>query len=133
LKSTDVPQNRGWVVYFSDRRGDQNFNGKYDMEDVNPFYNSEIDEDVDGDGDIEKATSGNHEAPLEDSQVDAGYLAVTDHKFYRRGVRLINATVLPGYYSTTTPTSTRGFTFASENGVYTWKNYNVSSESSRTR
>lgn len=127
LKSTDVPQNRGWVVYFSDRRGDANFDGRYDMEDVNPNYNSNIDEDLNGDGTIDKATSGNQEAPLEDSQYDAGYLAVTDHKFYRRGVRLINAEALPGKYDSTTPTNTKGFTFASENGVYTLKNYNVSS------
>lgn len=128
LKSSDVPQNRGWVVYFSDRRGDYNFDGRYDMEDVNPNYDNEIDEDLDGDGDIDKGISTNEEAPTTDSQADASYLAVTDHKFYRRGVRLIKAEKLPGKLETgTTAKNTKGFTFASENGVYTWKNYNVSS------
>ncbi len=129
LKSTDVPSNRGWVVYFSDRRGDANFDGRYNMEDVNPNYDSLVDEDLDGDGVIDKATLANDEAPLTDSQGDTGYLATTDHKFYRRGVRLINAQTLPGAYDTATPTSTKGFTFASENGIYTWGNYNVTSVS----
>ncbi len=127
LKSTDVPSNRGWVVYFSDRRGDANFDGKYDMEDVNPNYNSNVDEDIDNNGSIEADYA--NEAPNQDSQDYAGYLAATDHKFYRRGVRLINAGTLPGNYDSANPTTTTGFTFASENGVYTWKNYNVTNVS----
>lgn len=127
LKSTDIPQNRGWVIYFSDRRGDHNFDGRYNMEDVNPNYDSVVDEDLDGDGVIDKADAANQEAPLQDLQGNAGYLAVTDHKFYRRGVRLINAVNIPGNYDSATPTNTKGFTLASENGVYTWGNYNVSS------
>ncbi|MCU1289659.1 MAG: hypothetical protein JWN60_1888, partial [Acidobacteria bacterium] len=43
LKSTDVPNNRGWVVYFSDRRGDANFDGRYNMEDVKPVGDDLID------------------------------------------------------------------------------------------
>lgn len=127
LRSTDVPSNRGWVVYFSDRRGDANFDGRYNMEDVNPNYDSNVDEDLNGDGTIDKATISNDEAPSVDSQGDAGYLAVTDHKFYRRGVRLINAVTLPGEYDTANEANTRGFTLAAENGAYTWGNYNVSS------
>jgi Tfp pilus assembly protein PilX len=127
LRSTDIPSNRGWVVYFSDRRGDHNFDGRYNMEDVNPNYNSNVDEDIDNNGTIDNDTT--NEAPTQDSQDLAGYLAVTDHKFYRRGVRLINAGTLPGNYNSASPTTTTGFTFASENGVYTWKNYNVSSVS----
>jgi len=123
LKSTDIPSNRGWVVYFSDRRGDHNFDGKYNMEDVNPNYDSKIDEDLDNNNNIEKDYT--NEAPSQDSQYDSSYLAVTDHKFYRRGVRLINAETLPGNYNAAAPTTTEGFTLASENGVYTWKNYNV--------
>ena len=129
LKSTNVPQNRGWVVYFSDRRGDANFDGRYNMEDINPNYDSLVDEDVNNDGTIDKADASNQEAPLMDSQGDAGYLAVTDHKFYRRGVRLLNAGTLPGSYDLAAPTSTKGFTLASENGAYTWGNYNVTSVS----
>src|SRR6185369_14796374 len=118
-------QNRGWVVYFSDRRGDADFDGRYNMEDVNPNYDSLIDEDINDDKIIDKATSANDEAPLVDSQGDSAYLAVTDHKFYRRGVRLINADTLPGKYDSAAEENTKGFTFASENGIYTWKNYNV--------
>ncbi len=36
LKAANVPLNRGWVLYFSDRRGDYNFDGRYNMEDVFP-------------------------------------------------------------------------------------------------
>jgi hypothetical protein len=125
LRSTDVPSNRGWVVYFSDRRGDANFDGRYNMEDVNPSTNSLVDEDLDSDGVINTDGYASGEAPNQDSQGDAGYFAVTDHAFYRRGVRLINAGTLPGNYNTVTPANTKGFTFASENGIYVWKNYNV--------
>ncbi|MBS1794550.1 MAG: hypothetical protein JSS81_11885 [Acidobacteria bacterium] len=127
LRSTDVPSNRGWVVYFSDRRGDNNFDGRYNMEDVNPNYDSNVDEDINGDGTIDKPSVSNDEGPLTDSQGDAGYFAATDHKFYRRGLRLINATSIPGNYDTATPINTKGFTVASENGVYTLGNYNVTS------
>ncbi|MET0753341.1 MAG: hypothetical protein ABWZ66_08200, partial [Pyrinomonadaceae bacterium] len=127
LKSTDIPSNRGYVVYFSDRRGDYDFDGRYKMEDVHPSSESNVDEDLDNNGSID--TDYVNEAPTEDSEVDAGYAAVTDHKFYRRGVRLINGITLPGIYDTTTPANTKGFTFASENGVYVQGNYNVTSVS----
>lgn len=132
LKSTDVPQNRGWVIYFSDRRGDADFDGRYNMEDVNPNYDSNTDEDLNSDGVIDKATSGNDESPTTDLQGDSAYLAVTDHKFYRRGVRLINGGTLPGNYNASSESTTKGFTVAAENGVYVWKNYNVSSVSAST-
>ena len=48
--------------------------------------------------------------------------ATMDHKYYRRGVRLINATQLPG-------DEHNGFTLASENGVYIFGNYNATSVS----
>ena len=64
-----------------------------------------------------------------DSTVLAGQAAVTDHSYYRRGVRLINATKVPGVYNTTTPQNSKGFTFASENGVYVLGNYNTTSVS----
>ncbi|MGC2235966.1 MAG: hypothetical protein WA584_07385 [Pyrinomonadaceae bacterium] len=123
LKSSNVPQNRGWVVYVSDRRGDYDFDGKYKMEDVNPNSNSTLDEDVDNDGTIDIDTT--NEAAPQDAEYEAGYSAVTDHRYYRRAARLINGTVLPGSYDTTTPANTRGFTFASENGVYVEGNYNA--------
>ena len=123
LKSTNIPQNRGWVVYVSDRRGDYDFDGKYKMEDVNPNSNSTLDEDVDNDGTIDIDTT--NEAASQDAESSAALAAVTDHRYYRRAARLINGTVLPGSYDTTTPANTRGFTFASENGVYVEGNYNA--------
>ncbi len=126
LKSTDVPQNRGWVLYFSDRRGDTNFDGRYNMEDVNPTDDVKIDEDLDNDNVILKASDSNGESPDPiDDTVTAGRGSVTDHSYYRRGVRLINGTILPGKYDYAAPATTTGFTLASENGIYVWKDYNV--------
>ncbi|MCV4607978.1 hypothetical protein OFB74_34270, partial [Escherichia coli] len=34
LRSTDIPDKNGWVLYISDRRGDQDFDGEFDMEDI---------------------------------------------------------------------------------------------------
>lgn len=128
LKSTDVPNLRGWVLYFSDRRGDANFDGRYNFEDVNPATASSIDlvdEDLDNDGVILSAANSGGEAPTEDSKVSAGYASVTDHVYYRRGVRLINGRTPPGKYDYNAPESTTGFTLASENGVYVLGDYNV--------
>lgn len=129
LKASEVPENRGWVVYFSDRRGDRNFDGRYDMEDVNPDSNSLVDEDLNNNKTID-VDSSYDEAPRTSTtgsrdRVEKGYAAVTDHSYYRRGVRLINAVTLPGKYDKDTPANTKGFTFASENGVYVSGNYNV--------
>ena len=130
LKSTDIPANRGWVVYVSDRRGDYDFDGKYKMEDVNPNSNSLVEEDLDNDGTIDIDTV--NEAPAQDSQSEAGLSAVTDHKYFRRATRLINGTTLPGNYDSTTSANTKGFTFASENGIYVQGNYNATSASLAT-
>lgn len=125
LKSTDVPVNRGWVLYFSDRRGDANFDGRYNFEDIYPFGNDLVDEDIDNDGTILTAANSGGEAPTEDSKVNSGYASVTDHVYYRRGVRLINGKTLPGKYDYSSPVTTTGFTLASENGVYVQGDYNV--------
>ncbi len=138
LKNTDIPSNGGWVFYVSDRRGDVDFDGEYDMEDIYGYnYNSsngryygcdgilEIGEDVNGNG-ILDFNSGNGEAPVnygDDIFSDAA--AVSDLKYYRRGVRLINGTTLPGIYDAAIPANTKGFTVASENGVYIKGNYNA--------
>ncbi|MDQ6787927.1 MAG: hypothetical protein M3033_14065 [Acidobacteriota bacterium] len=122
LKSTDIPDNRGWVLYVSDRRGDADFDGRYTMEDVNPT-GSLVDEDLNDNGVIDSDYV--KEAPTQNSKVEAGLSAVTDHQYYRRGVRLINGTTIPGNYDTTTPANTEGFTFASENGIYVKGNYNT--------
>lgn len=124
LKNTDVPEARGWVVYVSDRRGDYNFDGKYNMEDIDP-NGTLLNEDLDNNGAID--TDYVYEAPPQNSIYESGYAAVTDHPHYRRGVRLINGMTLPGKYDSITPGNTQGFTFASENGIYVLGNYNVQS------
>lgn len=130
LKSTNVPKNRGWVIYFTDRRGDTSFDGRYDMEDVNPNSTLTINEDLDGNNSVDGAPSSEtatSEAPVADSTAEAGLSAVTDHKYYRRTARLINGSTLPGIYDATTEANTKGFTFASENGIYVRGNYNTTS------
>lgn len=123
LKSTDVPSANGWVVYFSDRRGDYDFDGAYDMEDVFPDGQLEQNEDLNKNGVLDLDLG--REAPASyTTAVARGQAATADHLYYRRGVRLINASVLPGNYDSTNPANTKGFTFASENGVYVKGNYN---------
>lgn len=155
LLSTDIPSNQGWVLYISDRRGDGNFDGEYDMEDVygaNPGNNNALDPGEDLDGPVGPnqrfgaglldiryidpvnpalcaaspiAVPANCEAARYSHTYSADRAAVTDHPYYRRGVRLVNGTVLPGIYDAATPANTRGFTVASENGVYVLGNYNA--------
>lgn len=127
LKSTDIRNSNGWVVYVSDRRGDFDFDGEYDMEDV--YGNN--------DGIIQPGEDVNKNNTLQGdytneavkyrgtgAAVSPDVAAVFDHKYYRRGVRLINGTKLPGQYNAP-PGLTQGFTFASENGVYVKGNYNA--------
>lgn len=161
---SDIPAANGWVLYISDRRGDYDFDGEYDMEDVfGP-----------NDGTLQPGENVNFNRtaplPLGVEILDASYrktiglpscnlcegvrynsngyaagpkpvapvgntyydwdsvspdiAAVYDHPFYRRGVRLVNGTQLPGVYDSVTPGNTRGFTVASENAVYVQGNYN---------
>jgi Tfp pilus assembly protein PilX len=142
LRSTDVPNRQGWVVYVSDRRGDADFDGQYDMEDV--YGNSpgndgvlQANEDVNGNGVLDAkyyssdtsesciSPATTCEAAKYSSSITPDFAAVDDQKYFRRGVRLINGTTIPGIYDTATPSNTRGFTFASENGVYVRGNYNA--------
>lgn len=132
LRAADVPEANGWVLYVSDRRGDDDFDGEYDMEDV--FGNNDgikqPGEDVNFNGILDRPTNyalsdeavkyegaGNYYSP--------GEVATRDFKFYRRGVRLIRGTTLPGIYEPTNSSLTKGFTFATENGVYVFGNYNA--------
>lgn len=137
LAAADIPQNKGWVLYVSDRRGDSDFDGEYDMEDI--YGNN--------DGILQPGEDSNHNGSLQtdffsgegakytkdgvattssyNSYALKGIAAVFEHKFYRRGVRLINGETLPGIYDSVTPSNTRGFTVASENGVYVQGNYNA--------
>jgi Tfp pilus assembly protein PilX len=123
LLNTDVPNANGWIVSFSDRRGDYDFDGEYDMEDIFPNTTLQFNEDVNHDGILN--TDYGREAASYTTGVYSAQAATADHLYYRRGVRLINASVLPGIYDTTTPANTKGFTFASENGLYIKGNYNA--------
>jgi Tfp pilus assembly protein PilX len=123
LLNTDVPNAQGWVVYVSDRRGDYDFDGEYDMEDIFPDSTLQFNEDINFNGTLN--TDYGREAASYTTSVASGQAATADHLYYRRGVRLINGSVLPGVYDSTTPTNTKGFTFASENGVYVKGNYNA--------
>jgi hypothetical protein len=129
LRANDVPSKNGWVFYVSDRRGDYDFDGEYDMEDIYGPNDGILQpgEDVNKNttlqanffnGEAVRYTGvGNSELP--------DVAALFEHPYYRRGVRLINATNLPGNYNTGTPSLTKGFTVASENGVYVRGNYNA--------
>jgi hypothetical protein len=123
LRSTDVPNSAGWVVYVSDRRGDYDFDGAYDMEDIFPDGILQTNEDLNNNKTLDRDFG--REAPTYTTAVARGQAATADHLYYRRGVRLINASVLPGNYDQTTPANTKGFTFVSENGVYVKGNYNA--------
>lgn len=141
LRNTDIPQKEGWVLYISDRRGDADFDGEYDMEDIysNSPGNSgglDLGEDVNQNGilDIKYINPNSDlcvspavlcEATKFSEEWYPDVAAVVAQKYYRRGVRLINGTTIPGILDLTTPSNTRGFTVASENGVYVKGNYNA--------
>ena len=136
LLSSDVPLNNGWMVYASDRRGDSDFDGDLDMEDVFGGNDGKLQtgEDVNKNGLLDvnytneavKYVAGGlySSATSPGSYVPPGIAATIDHSFYRRGFRLINGQQLPGKFDSAVPSNTRGFTFASENGVYVQGNYN---------
>ncbi len=145
LRAEDIPQQGGWVLYVSDRRGDADFDGEYDMEDIYGISpgndnNLQLGEDTNRNGTLERkfmnatddftltgcAGGGTDcEAPRYSDSWLPDFAAVVDHKYYRRGVRLVNGETLPGIYNATTPSFTRGFTVASENGIYVQGNYNA--------
>ena len=101
LKASDIPDANGWVLYVSDRRGDYDFDGEYDMEDIygendgilqkgEDFNrNTKLDRDYTNEA-VRYTGAGNFESP--------DIAAVLEHKYYRRGVRLVNGTQLPGKY-----------------------------------
>jgi hypothetical protein len=123
LRSADVPEQAGWIVTLSDRRGDYDFDGEYDMEDI--FSNGILDfnEDVNLNGVLDSDYT--NEAASFSTAVPRGQAASADHRYFRRGVRLVNGTTLPGRYDSVTPGATKGFSFASENGIYVKGNYNA--------
>lgn len=128
LRSTDIPSAGGIVFYVSDRRGDFDFDGEYDMEDIYGQNDGVLQpgEDVNADG-ILQADYANEAVRYTGagSSESSDIAAVFEHKYYRRGVRLINGTQLPGFFDVLIPSNSRGFTVASENGVYVRGNYNA--------
>ena len=127
LKASHVVENKGWVLFVSDRRGDQDFDGEYDMEDVLPDGVLQYNEDVNENSVLDQRlySVANWEAPSYTTTVVASQAAVSDHGYYRRGVRLINGITLPGIYDSGSPDTTKGFTVSSENGIYVQGNYNA--------
>lgn len=138
LTNTDISDNQGWVIYISDRRGDNDFDGEYDMEDLLP--NGTSPSNVNSDTSLTNGEDPNNngvfevdyvnEAPKYSEYVSADVAASSNTRFFRRVVRLINGTTLPGIYDATTPENTKGLTIASENGVYVIGNFNATGVSS---
>ena len=135
LSSDDIADNGGdgWIIYVSDRRGDRDDDGDYDMEDI--FVNADGTGDgVDG-GAPQVGEDANHNGRLDIDRVwesrpyteglESDIAAVSAPKggevvgdrAFRRGVRLINGSTLFG-------STTKGYTIASENAVYVYGNYN---------
>lgn len=118
------------IMYVSDRRGDADFDGELDMEDVYGPNDGilQTGEDVNyrcdvlnADGtcnDANKPAFNSWEGDNYNVTTDVATASVMDHRYYRRGVRLINGSRLPGNQN-------NGFSFASENGVYIFGNYNA--------
>lgn len=139
LTNNNIPELNGWVLYVSDRRGDADFDGELDMEDIYgaaPGNDGILQRGEDlqplgtfGNG-VLNTSYGVETERYNTLTVTPDVVAVNDHKYYRRGVRLINGTTLPGIYDAVTAANTRGFTLASENGVYVQGNYNATGVSS---
>ena len=131
LTSNNVPQRDGWVIYISDRRGDFDFDGEFDMEDV---YGSGLGndgvlqsgEDINKNGVLDRLY-GTEAERYNTNTISPDLAAINDHKYFRRGVRLVNGAVLPGVYDSVTPSNTRGVSFSSENGIYIQGNFNATS------
>lgn len=132
LKSTDFQDNggAGYIIYVSDRRGDRDFDGEYDMEDIyingNGTQNNtlEVGEDSNHNGTLQTdfdnaATNNNHgEAARYNQAVESDVAATQDHYYFRRGVRVINGATLAG-------TINKGYSIATENGIYVLGNLNT--------
>jgi hypothetical protein len=133
LRKAHIPDNSGWVFYISDRRGDYDFDGEYDMEDI--YGAAPGNDGVRQPGeDLQRPGSYGYGILNTDYINEAtkyvniwypDYAAAVDHKFYRRGVRLINGEKLPGIYDSVNSSNTKGFSVASENGIYVLGDYNA--------
>ena len=122
LRSTNIPDNggSGCILYVSDRRGDRDNDGEYDMEDI---YGP-------NDGTMQPGEDVNHNGSLEadytwesdryNVSIETDVAALIDWKYFRRAVRVINGQTLTAY-----GTLNRGFSVASENGLYSLGNFNA--------
>jgi hypothetical protein len=131
LMSTQIPDNggAGTIVYISDRRGDADDNGIYKMEDTyGVFYNGTTPTGSANDGILQPGEDFNRSGALDTDYVwesarynvslETDIAAIVDHQYFRRGVRVIRGESLIG-------TINKGFTIASENGLYTLGNFNA--------
>jgi hypothetical protein len=120
LSSDDIPDNGGsdTIVYVSDRRGDRDNDGEYDMEDIYGPNDGTLQpgEDENRNGALD--TDYNWESALYTAAIETDLAATRDQKTYRRGVRLINGQTLIG-------TNNKGYSVASENGMYVLGDYNA--------
>ena len=141
LLSTAVPNNggAGCILYVSDRRGDRDNDGEYDMEDIygpinapndgvmqagedvnhNNVLNMDYADDLAGVFTPNANVNPNGEAARYKVGLETDVAATQDHKYFRRAVRVINAQTLRLY-----GTLNRGYSVASENGLYTLGNFN---------
>ncbi len=138
LTSAGIPDNDGigWIVYFSDRRNDLDNDGQYDNENVYVAAPTDTTgftpgEDVNRNGTMQTSydtatpangnaipINGNGESATFSTAIEADIAAFTETSYNRHAQRLLNGTVLPG-------NEFKGFSFASENGVYIQGNYNA--------
>lgn len=128
LRSSDVPEANGWVLYLSDRRGDNDFDGEYDMEDIYGNNDGILQpgEDVNNNNRLDVDFLNEAVRYTGSNTSDSPAIAASiDHPYFRRGVRLINGTQLPGIYDAGNSLNTKGFSVASENAIYVQGNYNA--------
>ena len=131
LSSAQVPNNggAGTIVYVSDRRGDANNDGVFNMEDTyGVHYNAGVPIGTPNDGILQPGEDVNRngvlntdyvwEAARYNVSIETDVAAVADHQYFRRGVRVINGATLIGTINT-------GYSIASENGLYTLGNFNA--------
>jgi hypothetical protein len=125
LTSNLIPDNgaQGTILYVSDRRGDFDNDGEYDMEDVYGPNDGVIQtgEDVNDDGFLQfdyTQLDVRRESTRYIESVETDVAALFDHRYFRRGVRVINGEALY------TNPNRRGYAISSENGLYVLGNFN---------
>ena len=101
LTNSAIPQNQGWVLYVSDRRGDADFDGEFDMEDV--YGSGKGNDNVKQPGEDFNGTAYSYLYGTEQNVITptrpTNFAAVSDHKYFRRGVadkrhRIAETTIL---------------------------------------